>query len=252
MSDYSPGELPIRSQLPGQVNYDDVIVKLGDATNPATQQAAVDTNGSVSAIIRDTSGNAIGDQLLSTTYWFQTVGPSNGSAAAGTAASFSDLVGGIYNSTPITLTNGQQSSLQLNSSGALIIASTPASLGYDTNYGAVGANTLRTASQIGNATGAADFGAGATDAQTLRVTANQGAPGTAATGWFVKPTDGTNSQSYTAAGEAKVDMTSSYEDQNYGTVGATTLRSAAQIGNATGAADFNFGAVGASNSTSCC
>lgn len=39
----------------------------------------------------------------------------------------------------------------------------------DTNYGAVGANTLRGASQIGNATGAALFGAGTTTAQVLRV-----------------------------------------------------------------------------------
>lgn len=42
----------------------------------------------------------------------------------------------------------------------------------DTNYGVVGANTLRTASQIGNATGAASFGAGSSGAQTLRVSAN--------------------------------------------------------------------------------
>ena len=39
------------------------------------------------------------------------------------------------------------------------------------------------------------------------VTANQGAPGTAATGWFVKGTDGTNSQAYLATGEAKVSLT---------------------------------------------
>jgi hypothetical protein len=39
------------------------------------------------------------------------------------------------------------------------------------------------------------------------VTAAQGAPNTAANGWPVKPTDGTNSQSFTAAGEAKVDIT---------------------------------------------
>lgn len=242
MSDYSPGELPIRSQLPGQVNYDDIIIKLGDATNPATQQAAVDANGSQFSVIKDSAGNLIGDQLLSTTYWLQAVTPANGPAAPGTAASFSDLVGGIYHSSPITLTNGQQSSIQLSAAGHVLVDTV---LTYDTNYGTVGANTLRGASQIGNATGAADFNAGATGAQTLRVTANQGAPSTAATGWFVKPTDGTNSQAYTAAGEAKVDMTSSFEDQNYGTVGATTLRAAAQIGNATGAADFNFGAVGA-------
>jgi hypothetical protein len=39
----------------------------------------------------------------------------------------------------------------------------------DRNYGTVGANTLRTASQIGNATGQADFNNGTATAQTLRV-----------------------------------------------------------------------------------
>jgi hypothetical protein len=43
-------------------------------------------------------------------------------------------------------------------------------LSEDHNYGTVGANTLRTAAQIGNATGAADFNSGVTTAQTLRVT----------------------------------------------------------------------------------
>lgn len=39
------------------------------------------------------------------------------------------------------------------------------------------------------------------------VTANQGSANTATNGWPVKPTDGTNSQSFTAAGEAKVSVT---------------------------------------------
>lgn len=39
----------------------------------------------------------------------------------------------------------------------------------DTNYGVVSASTLRTASHIGNSTGAAAFGAGTTSVQTLRV-----------------------------------------------------------------------------------
>lgn len=43
-------------------------------------------------------------------------------------------------------------------------------LSEDHNYGAVGASTLRTAAQIGNATGAADFNSGVAGAQTLRVT----------------------------------------------------------------------------------
>jgi hypothetical protein len=97
------------------------------------------------------------------------VDKSNGPVAPGTAATTSSLSGGQYNSAGVTLTNTQQSAFQLTSSGALIVSAT---LPYDTNYGTVGANTLRTASQIGNATGAANFGAGATGAQTLRVAAN--------------------------------------------------------------------------------
>ncbi len=356
MADFSSA-LPIRSELVGQVVYQDIITKLGDATNPTTQQAAVDTFGSQFSVIRDTAGNAIGDQLLSTTYWLQVVEPSNGSAAAGTAASFSTLVGGIYNSSPITLTTGQQASLQLNSSGYLLVASSPASLGYDTNYGTVGATTLRTAaeignatgaasfnygavgaqtlrvaSQIGNATGAADFGAGATDAQTLRVSANQGTAAALAGAWPMEITDGTNGPAavkaastaalatdpalvvalspnsplpagtnligsvnqgtspwitkdvadgsvsggtagtfsqlaggvynstpitLTTGQQASLQLNSSGfleiaatpaslgYDTNWGTVGATTLRAAAEIGNATGAADFNNGATGA-------
>jgi hypothetical protein len=42
----------------------------------------------------------------------------------------------------------------------------------DKNYGVVGPNTLRSAAQIGNASGPADFNAGITDAYTLRVTSN--------------------------------------------------------------------------------
>jgi hypothetical protein len=286
MSDFNSA-LPIRSELVGQAVYEDIIIKLGDATNPATQQAAVDTFGSQSSVIKDIAGNAIGDQLLSASYWFQVVMPANGPAAPGTASAFSVLAGGIYNSTPPTLTTGQQSALQLDANGRLLVDAaivfpydenwgvvgpttlrTAAEIGNatgaaDFNYGTVGAQTLRVASQIGNATGAADFGAGATDAQTLRVTANQGTPGTAANGWFVRPTDGTNSQAYTAAGEAKVTITEPLPagtnsigtvvasnfpttvDTNYGTVGANTIRTAAQIGNATGAADFNNGATDA-------
>lgn len=120
-------ELPIRSQIDGQVNWNDIIVKLGDATNPATQQAAVDVNGSQFAVLKDSLGNLIGDQNLLASYWLQSVAPSNGPASPGTAATYSNLSGGIYNSTPPTLTNGQQAALQLDSSGQLIVASAPLS-----------------------------------------------------------------------------------------------------------------------------
>src|SRR5271170_6874789 len=101
MADFSSA-LPIRSELVGQVVYQDIITKLGDATNPATQQAEVDTFGNQFSVIRDVAGNAIGDQLLSASYWFQVVTPATGPVAPGTAASYSMLAGGVYNSGGVT------------------------------------------------------------------------------------------------------------------------------------------------------
>jgi hypothetical protein len=118
--------------------------------------------------------------------------------------------------------------------------SLPFSLSNDTNYGTVGSNTLRTAAQIGNSTGQADFNRGATSAQTLRVTNNT------SDGY------GTAISSTAISGKTGLDVniigsitTTFSTDLNYGTVGANTLRTAAQVGNATGAADFNVGATGA-------
>lgn len=79
-------------------------------------------------------------------------------------------------------------------------------LNFNNDYGA-SSGALRTAAQIGNATGAADFGAGATGAQTIRVEANQGAAN--ATPWNVAaaslplPT-GAATETTLAALEAKV------------------------------------------------
>lgn len=47
---------------------------------------------------------------------------SNGSVAAGTAATVSSLIGGIFNTALPTLTTGQQVAIQLDSSGRIIIA----------------------------------------------------------------------------------------------------------------------------------
>lgn len=277
MSDILSGQ-PIRSQLPGQTNYDDVVVKVADGTT-SSQLLGIDASGRVVVKLNDGAGNSITSQTNGAQQALDVISQSNGPVTPGTVAAFSDLIGGQYNTVLPTLTNGQQAAIQVDSHGRLLVTTistddhnygtvgagtlrTAAQIGNatgaaDFNFGTVGAQTLRAAAQIGNATGAADFNAGATGAQTLRVTANQGAPGTAANGWFVRPTDGTNSQSYTAAGEAKVDITSSITltttvtnlpttvDTNYGTVGANTIRTAAQIGNATGAADFNNGATGA-------
>src|ERR1700677_1907962 len=144
MADYST-ELPVRSQLPGQVNYDDILVKVADGAAGASQLLGVDTSGRVTVKLDDGLGNAINSQTLSASQWLQVVSPAIGSAARGAGAVFSDLAGGIYNATAPTLTTGQQASLQLTAAGALIVSAT---LPYDENWGVVGATTLRTAAEI--------------------------------------------------------------------------------------------------------
>jgi hypothetical protein len=147
--------------------------------------ADVLSTGQLKVAISDASGTALNSTsnalnvfltnstvavTQSTSPWI-TKDQSDGPVSPGTVASFSQLAGGQYNSTPPTLTNAQQSALQLDSAGRLLVDSA-VTFPYDTNYGTVGATTLRVASQIGNATGAANFNAGATGAQTLRVAAN--------------------------------------------------------------------------------
>lgn len=195
MADFN-SSLPIRTENPG-----DVIVKISDATLPS-QQLAVDSAGKIKATIsqggNDTTvtasnalkvdGSAVTQPVSGTVAVTQSTSPwitkdgANGSVTPGTVASFSELVGGQYNTALPTLTTGQQAAFQVDSSGRLIISPLAGSsvtvtnlpTTVDTNYGTVGASTLRSASQIGNATGSADFNTGATGAQTLRVTANQG------------------------------------------------------------------------------
>lgn len=233
MSDFN-SSLPVRTQTNG-----DVAVKVVDGTT-VSQALAIDSSGRPTVKLDDGAGNAVTSQVngaqraldvgidvagvqvdprsirtltsadtvsvvQSTSPWI-TKDQNDGSVTPGTAASFSGLIGGIFNTSPPTLTNGQQAAVQVDSSGRLLSAVT---LLEDQNYGTVGATTLRTAAQIGNAAGAADFNAGATSAQTLRVIANQGVAATATNGWTVKPTDGTNSQAYLSTGEAKVSVTQS-------------------------------------------
>lgn len=178
--------------------------------------------------IEDTAGLAInlGQQLMAASVpvvissnqsTINVKDASAGSVVPGTVATNSELMGGQFNTVLPTLTDTQQSAIQLDASGRQIVApltntsiikaqlqdnagnaltSTSSALDVnlktsfeDKNFGTVGASTLRTAAEIGNATGAADF--------------------------------------------------------NFGTVGAQTLRTAAEIGNAAGIADFNTGATGA-------
>jgi hypothetical protein len=227
MGDFN-SSLPVRTQNPG-----DVAATMVDATTP-TQGAKVDTHGSQYGVITDVAGNTIADQLLSASYWLQTVMPSNGPAAPGAASVFSNLVGGIYNAVAPTLTTGQQASVQLTASGQLIVASQTSN---DTNWGVVGANTLRVAAEIGNATGAANFNYGAVNAQTLQVAAQLGN----ATGAIDYNWGAADAQTIRAA--ALIGNATGAADFNFGAADAQTLRTAALIGNATGAASFNYGAV---------
>jgi hypothetical protein len=283
MSDFSSA-LPIRSELVGQVVYQDIITKLGDATNPTTQQAKVDTFGNQYSVIGDSAGNLIGDQLLSASYWFQVVMPANGPSAPGTASAYSVLAGGVYNSAGETLTNGQQSALQLTSTGALEVSAVQSGT-WTVQQGSAPWSFVGTLTNNNAAPAANNFGAlvaiaeGTVNAarytsgdQVLLVTdlagnTNMdlqyylGAAVSKTNPIMTTISDGTNSiaAAISAYGTAPVGtdvmgvnayitntvpVTLPY-DTNWGTVDATTLRVAAEVGNATGAADFNYGTVGA-------
>lgn len=199
MSDIN-SSLPVRTENPG-----DVIAKIADATTPS-QQLAVDAAGKIFAKLNDGAGNDITSQAngaqqaldvginvagvqidprdiraltsadvvtaeQGTSPWI-TKDQADGPVTPGTVASFSELIGGQFNTSLPTLTNGQQAAIQVDSSGRLLTHSSNLPATVDTNYGTVGASTIRTAAQIGNATGAADFNNGATGAQTLRTAAN--------------------------------------------------------------------------------
>lgn len=237
MSDINSG-LPLRTQLPGQVNYDDVIIRVADATNTGNL-LAVDAAGLIGIRNYDGAGVAITSQANGGQRALDVMSQSAGPVAPGAAASFSDLIGAQYNATLPVATDGQQVSVQVDANGRLyaVVTALPATV--DTNYGAVGASTIRTASQIGNAAGAADFNFGSAGAQTLRVAAILGnAAGAIAYDFGA-------SSAQTVRTSALVGNATGAADFNYGAVGAQTLRTASQIGNATGAANFGNGATGA-------
>lgn len=210
MADIS-SSLPVRTESPG-----DVVAKIADATVPS-QQLAVDASGRIVTKIEDSSGGTLNStsnalNVFVTNTLPVTIGsPDESAFTYGTTAQ--QTIGGVFQDTSPTLSAGQQGAVRLTQNRGMHV-------------------NLRTAAgaELGNS---------------------------AADKLFVQPTDGTNSQAYTASGEAKVDITSSITltttstnlpatvDTNYGTVGASTIRSAAQIGNALGAADFNAGATGA-------
>jgi hypothetical protein len=139
MSDFLNAALQVKTAQNG-----DVVVQLCDGMVPS-QKVIVDSNGRLFVL----PGTA-------------------GSVSPGTAATYSDLVGGQYSTVLPTLTNGQQAALQVDSSGRLIIS---------------------------------PLTSGST------VTANQGTPAAIGSAWPVLVTDGTNTASLTGAGEFKVSVT---------------------------------------------
>lgn len=74
-----------------------------------------------------TEGNLVAHSVNLTGYQRTILSASNptyGTKAPGTAAANAELVGGVYTAAGVTLTNGQQAALQLNSAGALVTAAT--------------------------------------------------------------------------------------------------------------------------------
>lgn len=149
MSDYN-SRLPVRTEANG-----DVVAFLADGTTPS-QLLGIDASGRITIKLDDGAGNIITSQAngaqqaldvginvagiqidprqiraltaadivtvqQGTSPWL-TQDAADGSASGGTAASKSNLSGGIFNTALPTLTNGQQSSIQLDASGRVIIA----------------------------------------------------------------------------------------------------------------------------------
>lgn len=132
-----------------------------DGTNSQTYLATGEAKVSVTQPL-PTGANTIGSVNQGTSPWV-TKDQADGPVAPGTAAAFSELVGGVFNTALPTLTNGQQSAIQLDASGRIIIRPLTA---------------------------------------TDVVTSNQGTAGTAAQGWFTKITDGTSTVAVKAASTA--------------------------------------------------
>lgn len=96
-------------------------VEITDGTNilgTSSHPVRIDPTGTTTQPV---SGTVAVTQ--STSPWV-TKDQADGPVTPGTVASFSILTGGQYNSTPPTLTNGQQAALQVDSNGRLLVDST--------------------------------------------------------------------------------------------------------------------------------
>lgn len=184
MADYN-SSLPVRTQ-----NNGDVVAQLVDGT-VTTQKLTINADGSLN--VTDNAGSLTVDgtvELGATTLAaLESITVQNGSGGAavniqdggnsitvdGTvelgATSLAALESiTVQNGSGAGAVNIQDGGNSITVDGTVTVSNLPATV--DTNYGTAGASTIRTASQIGNATGGANFNNGATGAQTLRVAAN--------------------------------------------------------------------------------
>lgn len=195
MSDAKGGQ-PIRTQLPAQANYDDVLMRVADGTDE-TKLAKVDANGSQQTTIADAAGAVVTSQVNGAQQALD-VGIAVGGVqvdprdvrpltATDVVTSNQGAPNTDANGWPVKITDGTNEVGVLITGEAKVAVTQPLPAGtniigevgvtnlpttVDTGFGAVGASTLRTAAEVGNATGAADFNNGATGAQTLRTAAN--------------------------------------------------------------------------------
>lgn len=171
----SDSSLPVRTQTNG-----DVVAQLCDPTTPSLKVTTTTISLKQALDVNVAGGTVSGTAIDQATFTY--------------GVSSETPVGGVFQDTGATLTAGQTGAFRVTAqrgqhvnlrnatgteigvTGSPVVTSAnnfPTTL--DTNYGTVGASTVRSAAQIGNSTGAADFNAGATGAQTVRVVANQGA-----------------------------------------------------------------------------
>lgn len=223
MADYN-SSLPVRTE-----NNGDVVSRISDGTL-TTQLLTVNADGSVN--ITDNGGSLTVDQATH----------DNLNANANIQVNNTDV--GNANPVPVSDAGGS-----ITVDGTVSASNFPTTV--DTNFGTVGANTIRTAAQIGNATGAADFNAGATGAQTLRTHANQGAPGTAANGWFTRVTDGTDTMLVNTDGSINVviaDSTPGTPINDYNTAAAIAASGTSNHTYTAGGAGLQLNQIEASGS----
>lgn len=137
MADFN-SPLPVRTE-----NNGDIVAKLGDGTTPS-QFLAIDASGRIVIKLDDGAGNLITSQAsgaqraldvginvagvqvdprairaLTVADAVTATTNADGSLSGGAAGSKSLAVGGVFNTTPPTLTNGQQAALQFDVNGNL-------------------------------------------------------------------------------------------------------------------------------------